>query len=152
MALAAAMANSLQNLFCRSLPWMHGKHPWAGLRSGGRSGRAGAPVACGCMHAMVNHGDRRRQRPSRWPQAIAMILHGVHAASWSGCSCATETPPRPQPCPWMLPMHPWKRLGKEVLQQIGYRRRWSHRAAAGRLPWSTSFDSLKRLSNARHFS
>ena len=74
MALAAAMANSLQNLFPQSLPWMHGKHPWAGLRSGGRSGRAGAPRPGGCMHAMENHGDRRRQRPSRWPQAIAMAI------------------------------------------------------------------------------
>ena len=74
MALAAAMANSLQNLFPQSLPWMHGKHPWAGLRSGWRSGHAGAPRPGGCMHAMENHGDRMRQRPSRWPQAIAIAI------------------------------------------------------------------------------
>ena len=98
------------------------------------------------------HGDRLR--PTRWtlPPAITMIFHGVHAAAWSGCSCATGTPPRPQPSPWMLPMHPWKRLAKEVFQRIGHGRRWSHRAAAERLPWSTSFDSLMRPSNARHFS
>ena len=41
---------------------------------GGHSGRAGAPGPGGCMHAMENHGDRRRQRPSRWPQAIAMAI------------------------------------------------------------------------------
>ena len=57
MALAAAMADSVQNLFPQSLPWMHGKHLWAGLRPGQRFGRAGAPGPGSCMHAMQSHGD-----------------------------------------------------------------------------------------------